>query len=195
MATRIQLFLANLHSQWPYSRAIFVCVTLLYRRTNLVRTPTSFLVVQRQKLLFNPGFLSKNYSSEAQQNSVSFFSLSSFVRQLQKKTADVLFFRAECVINVSFFNFFFSFSFVFVFSLYMKGKFVPDISTLLTRTSWYPWNTRNSGYAWNAGNTRIQWCCGTSRMSRSRRKGWRTRKASVTPEMEAMHLDIWPIKR
>ena len=52
---------------------------VLYRRTNLVRTPT------KTKTVIYPGFLSKNYSSLAQQNSVSFFSLSSFVRQLQKK--------------------------------------------------------------------------------------------------------------
>lgn len=113
MATRIHLFFAILHSHWPYSRSIFVCVTVLYRRTNLVRTPTKI------KAVIYPAFLSKNYSSLAQQNSVSFFSLSSFVRQLQKKTADVLFFRAKCVINVSILIFF-SFSFVFVFPFTWK---------------------------------------------------------------------------
>lgn len=53
VATRIHLFFAILHSHWPYSRSIVVCVAVLYRRTNLVRTPT------KTKAVIYPGFLSK----------------------------------------------------------------------------------------------------------------------------------------
>lgn len=187
MATRIHLFFAILHSHWPYSRSIFVCVTVLYRRTNLARTPT------KTKAVIYPDFLSKNYSILAQQNSVSFFSLSSFVRQLQKKTADVLFFRAECVINVSILIFF-SFSFVLVFPFTWKANSCQTSQPCLQgpagtlahqelRVHLERREYQDPVVLWDHQDVPVG------------RKGWKTRKASVAPEMEAMHLDIWPIKR